>query len=291
MTTQYKSATDFRKSLETRLKKLANTTGQDLQRLRRKVAFDRLLARMFQGSGEPQFLLKGGYAMELRFDKARATRDIDLTYLERFKNIPEPDVSEEIFQELRDISQIDLKDFFVYRVGDAELDLDNAPYGGARFPVSSIIDGRLFVRFQIDVGLDIVVNKVDNVKGSDWLDFCDIPSPVMSMISEEQQFAEKIHAYTLPRGGRMNSRVKDLVDLLLLLHRRGFDLSACKEALHAVFRARGTHHLPNNLLPPPDQWEVHFQKMAFECGLDPNMSDAYTKVESFFQKVISQTVK
>lgn len=35
--------------------------------------------------------------MELRFDKARATRDIDLTYLERFKKIPEPDISKEIF--------------------------------------------------------------------------------------------------------------------------------------------------------------------------------------------------
>jgi hypothetical protein len=129
------------------------------------------------------------------------------------------------------------------------------------------------------------------VKGSDWLDFCDIPSPVMSMITEEQQFAEKIHAYTLPRDGRQNSRVKDLVDLLLLLDRPGFDLNACYEALHTVFRVRGTHHLPDNLLPPPDQWEVHFQKMAFECGLDPNMIDAYIKVDSFFQKVVSQTVK
>ncbi|MCH9608746.1 MAG: hypothetical protein S4CHLAM45_06530 [Chlamydiales bacterium] len=40
MTTQFKLATGFRKSLEARLKKLANTTGQDLQRLRRKVAFE-----------------------------------------------------------------------------------------------------------------------------------------------------------------------------------------------------------------------------------------------------------
>ena len=104
MTTQFKTATDFRKSLETRLKRTAQTTGQDLQRLRRKVAFDRLLARIFRRSGEPQFFLKGGYAMELRFNKARATRDIDLTYLERFKQNPELNISEEISQELHDIS-------------------------------------------------------------------------------------------------------------------------------------------------------------------------------------------
>lgn len=286
MTTQFKSATDFRKSLEARLKRIAQTTGQDLQRLRRKVAFDRLLARIFEGSDESQFLLKGGYAMELRFDKARATRDIDLTYLERFKKNPEPDISEEIFQELRDISQIDMQDFFVYRIGEAQLDLDNAPYGGARFPVSSLVDGRLFVRFQIDIGLDIVVNKIDKVKGSDWLDFCDIPSPVMSMITEEQQFAEKVHAYTLPRDGRMNSRVKDLIDLLLLLDRRGFDLRACKESLHTVFKVRGTHQLPGKLPTPPVQWENLFQKMAVECGVDPNFVGAYEKVDQFFQKVV-----
>jgi hypothetical protein len=37
------------------------------------------------------------------------------------------------------------------------------------------------------------------------------------MISREQQFAEKLHAYTRPRTDRDNSRVKDLVDLLLLV--------------------------------------------------------------------------
>lgn len=287
MTTQYKSATDFRKSLEARLKKLADTTGQDLQRLRRKVAFDRLLARIFQDSGDPQFLLKGGYAMELRFDKARATRDIDLTYLERFKQNAEPDISEEIFQELRDISQIDLNDFFVYRIGEAQMDLDNAPYGGARFPVSSLIDGRLFVRFQIDIGLDIVVNKVDKIKGTNWLDFCKIPTPLMSMITKEQQFAEKIHAYTLPRDGRMNSRVKDLVDLLLLLNGNDIDLVDCNRVLYTVFKVRGTHQVPSKLLPPPEQWKIHFRKMALECGLEPSIIDAYEKVDSFFQKVIS----
>ena len=75
----------------------------------------------------PSFLLKGGYAMELRFEKARATRDIDLTYLERFKTIPQQEISGEIFQELRDISQINMEDFFVYQIGEAQLGLENAP--------------------------------------------------------------------------------------------------------------------------------------------------------------------
>jgi hypothetical protein len=64
-------------ALEDRLKKLAQEENVDLQRMRRQVAFDRLLCRLFR---EPAFpwLLKGGYAMELRLKTARTTRDIDL---------------------------------------------------------------------------------------------------------------------------------------------------------------------------------------------------------------------
>jgi hypothetical protein len=41
----FKTATAFRKSLESRLMNISQETNTDLQRLRRKVAFDRLLAR------------------------------------------------------------------------------------------------------------------------------------------------------------------------------------------------------------------------------------------------------
>jgi len=51
----------------------------DLQRIRRTVAFNRFLARIFADSTSP-WVLKGGYAMELRLDNARATRDIDLGF-------------------------------------------------------------------------------------------------------------------------------------------------------------------------------------------------------------------
>jgi len=85
MTTTFRTATDFRKSLETRLKNIANTTGRPLQRLRKQVAFDRLLARLLS-MDQPRFFLKGGYAMELRITEARATKDIDLTSLHRLSN-------------------------------------------------------------------------------------------------------------------------------------------------------------------------------------------------------------
>jgi hypothetical protein len=62
---------------EGRLSATAKEQGLDLQRLRRQVAFDRLLCRLFRQADSP-WLLKGGYAMELRIRSARTTRDIDL---------------------------------------------------------------------------------------------------------------------------------------------------------------------------------------------------------------------
>ena len=51
----------------------------DLQRLRRKVAFDRFLARLFSDK-ETTWLLKGGYLLEIQFAHARSTKDIDLSF-------------------------------------------------------------------------------------------------------------------------------------------------------------------------------------------------------------------
>ena len=73
----YASAAAFRVALESRLKTMAQEEGFDLQRLRRQAACDRLLCRLFAKPDAP-WLLKGGYAMELRLKTARTTRDIDL---------------------------------------------------------------------------------------------------------------------------------------------------------------------------------------------------------------------
>lgn len=283
MTTRFKTAADFRKSLENRLKNIATEKDENLQRLRRKVAFDRLLAHLFS-SEEQSFFLKGGYAMELRLKTARATKDIDLTSLKRLNG--ENDLlSSTILEELRTLARQDLGDFFVYHIGEAQLDLDNAPYGGARYPVTALIDGKLFVRFQLDAGADAVVIQTETMRGVDWLGFCGIPSPVFSMISLEQQFAEKLHAYTLPRLGRPNTRVKDLVDMVLLAKMRSMNFEVLKEALRLVFKVRQTHPLPQKIDMPPEAWKIPYNELAKECALMLNLDEAFREVEKIYTQI------
>jgi predicted nucleotidyltransferase component of viral defense system len=220
----YASATAFRVALEDRLKKMAQEEGLDLQRLRRQAAFDRLLCRLFAEPNAP-WLLKGGYAMELRLKTARTTRDIDLA----MRRLPTASAgwdanASEVLESLREAGNLDLHDFFTFVFSDATQDLDAAPYGGARFPVDARLAGRTFAKFHLDVSTgDVLREPYETLSGRDWLRFAGIPSTCFPAVSPEEQFAEKLHAYTLPRVGRENTRVKDLVDLILLIEHTKLD--------------------------------------------------------------------
>lgn len=77
---RYKTAGDLRQAINAHLRSRAKTDGVPVERLYRHAAFERLLARLFKVP--PPWSLKGGYAMELRFENARATTDIDLAVAE-----------------------------------------------------------------------------------------------------------------------------------------------------------------------------------------------------------------
>jgi hypothetical protein len=119
------------------------------------------------------------------------------------------------------------------------------------------------------------------------LGFAGIESSRVLMIAREQQFAEKIHAYTLPRNAA-NSRVKDLVDLALLIGSGGLDKQRIMEALRLTFERRGTHELPANLLLPPADWQVPFHALAEECGLPTDVVGVFEGVQKFVEEVLAQ---
>src|ERR1700722_9160009 len=280
---KYASAVAFRTALEDRLKRIAQEESFDLQRVRRQAAFDRLLCRLFANPDAP-WLLKGGYAMELRLKTARTTRDIDLA----LKRLPVPsgdwdaNVSN-VLEALREAGQMELQDFFTFIFGDATQDLDAAPYGGARFSVDARLAGRTFVKFHLDVSTgDVLREPYESLSGRDWLGFAGVAGADFKAVSPEEQFAEKLHAYTLPRVGRENTRVKDLVDLALLLQRTKLDTTRLPVPIRETFQRRKTHEIPNSLPPPPASWSAPFAEMAAECGLESEIEKPFTMVEQFF---------
>lgn len=220
--------------------------------------------------------------MELRMVHARATNDMDLTRFKRAGQMKKP-MSELILEELLACARLNLNDHFIFQIGIPQSDIENAPYGGSRHNISAIIDERPFVQFHLDVGGDFLIDSIETVPGTDWLQFCGIPAPVISMISAGQQFAEKLHSYTLPRE-RLNTRTKDLIDLILILKAKTREPRAFLPTLQRVFKARNTHLLPAILPKPPTNWQKPFASMAAECGISQNMKEGFLEVADFFTR-------
>lgn len=276
---RFADAAAFRQALETRLNQKAKREGLDVQRLRRQVAFDRLLCRLF-AEGAAHWALKGGYAMELRMAGARTTRDIDLTLRQRIRASGKA-LNLRILTMLQAAATQDRADFFTFVIGEPIADLDGAPYGGARYPVECRMDGRAFARFHLDVGVgDTIIEPLDEIQGHAWLDFAGIPSIPFFAIPREQQFAEKLHAYTRPRGKRFNSRVRDLVDMVLLI-RGGLNAVRLISAIRKTFKRRGTHDIPGQLVSPPADWAGPFSELAGECNLPTDIATGFGEVAAF----------
>jgi len=252
------------------------------------VSFDRLLARLFREESAP-WALKGGYALELRFKAARSTVDIDLTLLRGTTATSSGgDTNQVVRSMLQSVANLSLGDWFEFEIGPPVMDLTAAPYGGARYPVEARMDERTFARFHLDAGIgDVVMQPLETIICRDWLGFAGIESAQVRMIAREQQFAEKIHAYTLPRSAA-NSRVKDLVDLALLIGSGGLDRQRILDALRLTFERRGTHDLPAGLVAPPADWQIPFQALAEECGLQTDVAAVFAGVQEYFEEVLTR---
>lgn len=228
--------------------------------------------------------------MELRTKLARATKDIDLNL--RFATKQQDDSAEEIRDKLvRDLSY-DLQDNFGFLVGAPTMDLEAAPYGGARYPIESIVDEKTFVKFSLDVAIgDHSDEALEQIEGRDWLQFAGIRRPTFLAIRKEQQFAEKIHAYTRPRQGIQNSRVKDLVDLVLLIESNSLHGEKVQRAIQSTFYRRKSHDMPDALPLPPPNWEVRFKKLSAECSISLSLEGAYRLVEGYLASIKKVVLK
>lgn len=255
----YDSGESFRRALEDRLRVQSLETGVPLVRLRKMVIFDRFLARLMQDPPDA-WVLKGGLALQLRLgNRARTTKDIDVLL-----TAPYPD----IHQALVRVALLDVGDWFQFEVERPATELVIGAMGEARFHVRGLIDGRRFETFHIDVGWgDLLVEPVENLATPALLAFADIPPTEVPCYPLTQQIAEKAHAYTRPHLAGESSRVKDLVDILLMAGIRQMDGRVLYQALQATFNARKTHALPLNLPDPPSTWSAPFRRLAEETGL------------------------
>jgi predicted nucleotidyltransferase component of viral defense system len=252
---RYETAEAFRAALEQRLKNEAEASGIALMRLRKRVAFERFLGRLAvsESSG---WVLKGAFALELRLGlRTRTTKDIDLG---------RADDEEAATEHLNAATGVDLGDFFDFEVRRTPA-LD-----AVRYTVRADLSGRRFEQFPVDVALsESLPIQAEPLFAANSLEFADVEALQLPVVSLEQHVAEKLHAYTGSFGHdeRESTRVKDLVDLVLIGALAEINAKRLRHALASTFEQRARQPLPNAIPLPPSSWARPYAVLAREVGV------------------------
>lgn len=277
----YGDAVGFRTALEHRLRRRAADAGTALDRLRKEVAYQRLLARLVTVAPTGSWALKGGLALVARLDgRTRATKDADATWRQ---------AREALVDVLDDAVDRDLGDFFAFEIAAPRPILAESPEGGLRFPVVARLADREFERLQLDVNLvPGDPRPVETVPLRDLLAFARIPPPRVPMVRVEQHLAEKLHAYCRSYGEVGSSRARDLFDMLVIAERIALPSDAAiVEAGRATFALRATGW-PPTVPHPPASWAGAWRGYVRDHGLRWRSLDvAGRALSAFWQPLLA----
>jgi hypothetical protein len=271
--------------VEARLKKeVGPGHGRDLNRRRVLRVMERFIARLSHVLPDSA-LLKGGLALELRSNRARTTKDIDVRLLGN---------PEELDAQLRAIENFrpDPEDFLRFRiVSDPAHPLmgDRVKCVGFRFKVKATIAGKTYAAFGLDMAFgDPILGEPDVLEGSTFFDKYGIPPVRIRAYPATTHLAEKLHAYTLPRD-RVNMRMKDLIDMPLLgLAMDGTAASQLRGAFELTFNFRDTHLIPARLPEPPQEWLGSYDRLFDVEGLAwPSLEALYAAAAALMDPVLA----
>lgn len=218
-------------SVRARLLNVAKAQGVDFNQVLVRFALERILYRLSQSAHADHYLLKGALLFTLWYDMPhRTTRDADLL------GFGASDL-ESVAQTFRDIASVAVDDGIVFdpdSVAAEEIRKD-AGYAGARILISGEL-AKARCKTQIDVGFGDAVTP-GPVDATYPVLLADLPAPRLRTCPVYTVVAEKLH--TIALLGMTNSRLKDYLDLSVLLDREALDTDLLAQAIKATFERRG----------------------------------------------------
>jgi predicted nucleotidyltransferase component of viral defense system len=277
---RYRNTTALRTALEARLRRQAYDSGIPLDRLRKEVAHQRLLARLAEVAPPRSWALKGGQALLARMDRdARATKDADTTWrapLDDFTAI------------LEEAIDTDLDDGFDFQAASPQTLTAETAEGGVRYSILALLDGREFERLQLDVNASPGDQRpVEHVQLRNLLRFAGIEAPTVPVIPVAQHLAEKLHAYTRSYGDEPSTRPRDLYDMLAIARTlQDHEARRLQETCRDTFSLRETAW-PPTILPPPSGWQAVWRGYDEDHGLPwADLAAAGSALTRFWEPVI-----
>jgi len=223
---------DLGASVRARLLNLAKSEGSDFNQVLVRYTLERFLYRLSQSDYADQFLLKGALLFTLWYDQPhRATRDADLL------GFDSSDLNEitRVFREIANVQAEDGISFDAKSVATKEIRKE-ASYQGARVLITATI-ANARCKTQIDIGFGDAVTP-EPIDAIFPVMLTGSLAPKLRTYPVYTVIAEKLHAVVLL--GMTNSRLKDYLDLWVLLTRETPNTSTLKLAITATFERRST---------------------------------------------------
>jgi predicted nucleotidyltransferase component of viral defense system len=223
---------DLGASVRARLLNIAKEQGADFNQVLVRFALERLLYRLSQSEHADRFLLKGALLFTLWYDMPhRSTRDADLLGFG-------PNDLDSILQTFRQIASVTVDDAIVFDPDSVTVEpiRRDARYSGVRIMISSEL-ANARCRTQVDVGFGDAVTP-GPVHATYPVLLSDFPAPRLRTYPVYTVIAEKLHA--IASIGMANTRMKDYLDLWVLLDREKLNRRTLARAIAATFTRRST---------------------------------------------------
>ncbi len=219
-------------SVRARLLNIAKAQGADFNQVLVRFALERILYRLSRSAYSGHFLLKGALLFTLWYDMPhRTTRDADLLGFG-------PSDFESIARTFRDIASVEADDGIVFDPATVSVEeiRKDAGYAGARVLLTGEL-AKARCKTQIDIGFGDAVTP-GPVHAVYPVLLADLPPPRLRTYPVYTVISEKLHAIVLL--GMTNSRLKDYLDLWVLLERESLNADTLARAIAATFIRRGT---------------------------------------------------
>lgn len=220
----------------------------------RQARFDRFLSRVFADGEESEWLLKGGMSMLARVPRARTTKDVDLASLQA------ADLAD-AERALSELVAVNLGDHLTFRL------IRSTPTGQGDNQPGVATRRYFFACLDIDTSAQVDTITVDVVVGPPPVGRVEVIEPANRLHLRRplvtypyrlypivDQIADKVCATvdTNYPGGKRSSRVKDLVDLVVLAHTQSVELTELRAAIEAKRLLNGL--VPFDHFDIPESW-------------------------------------
>lgn len=258
---EYRDGVALWSAAASRAKTMAMEKGVSSHALLRRFVFDRFLARVFHEANSP-WVLKGGTAVLARVHDARTTKDVDLFH--------QTSNHEAALEDLRAaLAEVGIDDHFRFVITKVESGLGGGQpaVDGCRVNVDAYCGAQKKDSFGVDLVVGSMMTTDPEVRVDPVIEVRGVAAPRMRLYPVVDHIADKLCATQAAYGEdgtKRSSRVRDLVDLVVLARTQDIDGDELINAIHAEWTHRSLPGEP--VFDPPPMWESQYGRVARPVG-------------------------